>query len=160
MYKAFYIIAFLLVSLNGFSQKNQLPSLIIQDSSGKSIDLAEYEKGKTKIISFWATWCGPCKAELSAYSDKVNGWLKDYNAVFIPVSVDEDKSIQSLNRYAKSKEWSFPIFYDNQHLALKNFNIQAIPYLILVDKNGKIVEKKSGFDRDIQKLEFKLEVLK
>ena len=100
-------------------------------------------KGKIIYIDCWGTWCGPCRAEMP-HSKKLMDELKDKNICFIYLCVDSDE-----------KQWKASLAEFNlggQHYFLSKqqssdlkeiFEIQGIPYYILIDKTGTIVEKGS-----------------
>jgi len=156
------IIFISLISFVGYGAKRitSLPSVLIQDTGGNSIDLSKLSPGKTIVISYWATWCAPCKAELSEYNTRYKDWATKYNTTFIAISVDKDKTFNGIKKFASAKSWTFPTYLDNKDTLSSIFKIEALPYLMIIDKTGKIIEKKAGFDKDIAKLEFKLEMLK
>ncbi len=136
------------------------PSIMVQDMSGQAVDIKSLSPGKTKIISFWATWCPPCKAELTAYNSNIQRWQQDYNAELIGVSVDKDRSLASIKHFATNMGWNFKVLFDKDDKASPAFDIQAIPFLVIVDKDGIIVDYHSGYERDQEKLEKKLASLK
>ena len=79
-------VIFLLVSFIGFAQSKQIPSsLMMEDLKGKKVNLKEYiaKKDKVTVISFWATWCKPCKEELdNIASDYYDDWVDEYDIAF------------------------------------------------------------------------------
>jgi thiol-disulfide isomerase/thioredoxin len=105
---------------------------------GKQVSLADL-KGKVVLIDMWATWCGPCKAEIP-YLKKLEEELKDKNIAFVSISVDEEKDKLKWEKFIEkeqlggiqlfAKGWSdFARFYD----------INAIPRFLVFDQQGKIV---------------------
>ena len=62
--KALTTIAFVFITSLAFGQKN-IPSVEVKTLDGQSVDIQEYaQNGKITVVSFWATWCSPCKKEL------------------------------------------------------------------------------------------------
>ena len=113
------------------------------DRSGKLVSLSDF-KGKTVLLNFWATWCGPCKAELP----DIESLSKNYASsglVVIGVSVDKGGSLLSdVSDFASSNGLSYQIVIDNDDIASAYGNINAIPTTFVVNKDGKIVDKWIG----------------
>ena len=105
-------------------------------------------KGRATVVSFWATWCPPCKNELALYNTRFENWKKNYNVDFLAVSVDEGLTADALKKFATDKGWKFKVLYDNKGVASPQFNITSIPMLLVVDKKGNIIDKHVGFRQD------------
>ena len=108
------------------------------DIAGKAIDLAEY-KGKVLLIDFWATWCGPCMAELpnviAAY-DKFHG----QGFEILGISFDEDR--EAFDKCVADRKMTWRHHYDGK--GWKNeigqaYGISSIPATYLIGKDGKVV---------------------
>ena len=108
---------------------------------GKSLGL-EALKGKVVMVSFWATWCPTCKAEMPK-------WQAFYEAnrgrgfELIAMSIDEDAD--ALARHAKERKFGFPIAWRWDDKADDNFgDIIGTPTLYLLDKSGRVAWMKRG----------------
>ena len=117
---------------------NKAIDLKFTSVDGKEVDLASL-KGKVVLIDFWATWCGPCVAELP---NVLKAYEKLHTKGFeiVGISLDSDKS--KLEAFTKEKGMTWPQFFDGK--GWKNeistgFDIHSIPAMWLVDKNGKLV---------------------
>jgi peroxiredoxin len=116
----------------------KFPDFNEKDVDGKPLSIASY-KGKVVLIDFWATWCGPCVAELP---NVLKTYKKHHSEGFeiIGVSLDEDQ--QKLSAFTKKMNMPWPQFFDGQgwsnKLAVK-YGIQAIPATYLLDGNGVII---------------------
>jgi thiol-disulfide isomerase/thioredoxin len=98
-------------------------------------------KGKYVYIDLWATWCGPCKAEIP-YLKKIEKEYHDKNIVFVSISVDEKKDAQKWKVMVASENLSgIQLLADNNFESdfIKGYKVESIPRFILLDPEGKIV---------------------
>lgn len=125
-------------------------------SDGKQVSLSDF-KGKAVLINFWATWCGPCKAELPDI-EAINKEYVSNGLVIVGVSVDKGGNLlKDVSDFASSNGLTYQIVIDNDDIADAYGNINAIPTSFLVDKKGRIVKKwigmrnKSFFESTVKK---------
>ncbi|NBV25177.1 MAG: TlpA family protein disulfide reductase [Proteobacteria bacterium] len=120
---------------------------------GRKVDLAKL-KGKVVLIDFWATWCGPCVAELpnvkAAYAK-----LNPKGFEVIGISLDDDKA--ALLALVKHKQLPWPQFFESEkdeNRYAKQFDISAIPAMWLVDKQGNLVDTnaRDGLEKKVEQL--------
>ncbi len=127
------------------TEQSKLNPLIsqIQDTSGKIQSLIDV-KGDITLISFWASWCGPCRVELPTLST-LHQHLKDKGLRILAISVD-DKTItqEELNRFWQTMGLPFPFFFDFEKQASKAFNVQSLPMHFILNQSGEIVITASG----------------
>ncbi|MCL4540560.1 MAG: TlpA family protein disulfide reductase [Bacteroidetes bacterium] len=113
------------------------------NDNGKKVSLSDL-RGKTVLINFWATWCGPCKAELP----DIEAISKEYASkglVVIGVSEDEGNNLVStVSKFATQQGLTYQIVIDDNSIADAYGNINAIPTSFLVGKDGKIVKQWVG----------------
>ena len=105
---------------------------------GKNVDLADM-KGKVVLIDFWASWCGPCVAEIPNVVATYNK-LHEKGFEIIGISLDSEK--ESLTKFIKDKEMPWPQYFDGKgwkNEISSRFGINSIPAMWLVDQEGKLV---------------------
>jgi thiol-disulfide isomerase/thioredoxin len=108
---------------------------------GEKFDLAKL-KDKVVLVDFWATWCGPCIAELpnvqKAYAD-----YHDKGFEIVGISLDRAADREKLEKFIKEKKMPWPQAFDGEgwgNAIAKKYGITSIPATFLVGKDGKIVE--------------------
>lgn len=126
----------------------ELPNTLIKDvNSGKKIAFNQtFEKGKVTVVSFWATWCVPCKKEINNVRKKMPNWKKEADFNYMTVSIDESRAEGLVRSYAKSQGWDFAYYQDTNSDLKRSLNFQNVPYTIIVDKNGKVAWMHTGYE--------------
>jgi thiol-disulfide isomerase/thioredoxin len=127
----------------------------IQDLDGKSVKLSDY-KGKVILLNFWATWCGPCKAEIPGFVELQDRYRNDL--VVVGYSVDDEAP--KARAFATEYKMNYPIL-----LGLGREDVQdaygpiwGIPASFIISRDGKVCKKHLGiapkavFEREIKAL--------
>ena len=116
------------------------PEISLPSPDGKEIALSSL-KGKLVLIDFWASWCGPCRKEMPNVI-KIYSKFKNKGFEIYGVSLDQDKEKWMEAITKDGINWpqvSDLKYWDN--VAAKIYNVQGIPYTVLIDKDGKIIAK-------------------
>ncbi len=126
--------------------KKTLPSVEIERMDGTKVNINEFGKnGKITIINFWATWCGPCKQELSNIADLYEYWQEDYNAEVVAVSIDDSRNKAKVKSYVNAQGWDYIVLLDSNQDLKRALNFQSPPFTVVVDQNGFIVHTHTGY---------------
>lgn len=132
----FLSVAILAVAGDG----DKIPAVTVKKLDGSKISSATFSNdGKPIIISFWATWCKPCKKELDAISENYSDWQKETGVKLIAVSIDDVRSSGKVVTDVRSKGWEFEVYLDENSDLKRAMNVNNVPFTFLVDGKGNIV---------------------
>lgn len=150
MKKLFALLALSAFTFTSFAQEQataDLPATAIKTLDGGKIEFNQaFEKGKVTLVSFWATWCVPCKKEIKSIRENMAEWKAETDFNYMTVSVDDSRATAQVRAYAKSQGWDFPTYLDPNSDLKRSLNFQNVPFTIIVDKDGKVAFMHSGYE--------------
>ncbi|HXY16085.1 MAG TPA: TlpA disulfide reductase family protein [Terriglobales bacterium] len=121
-----------------------LPSL-----DGELVSLADYRGKKKVVLSFWASWCGPCRMELPVLADFYKRYHKGSSDFeILAISIDDDR--EAAEAYAAKAKLPFPVLLDPDSKAADLYSVDGIPTVFIVDTQGKIIEGITGMNPAIE----------
>jgi len=118
----------------------QAPSFEYENHAGGKTKLEDL-RGKYVYIDVWATWCGPCRAEIPSLQ-KIEEKYHDKKIAFVSISVDEQKDYEKWKKFVVEKQLGgIQLYADKNWMSdfIKAFGINSIPRFILIDPTGKVV---------------------
>jgi cytochrome c biogenesis protein CcmG/thiol:disulfide interchange protein DsbE len=157
------IILSLSILLFGFVLgEKKVPSVNIKDLQNKVVNTSSFSNnGKPIIISFWATWCSPCKKELNNIADFYEDWQEETGVKLIAISIDDTRFLSRVKPYVLVSGWEYEVYTDANQDFKRAMNVNNVPHIFLIDGEGNIVYEHNNYvEGDENKLYEELLTLK
>lgn len=140
--------------------KGSAPDFTLPSLDGKNVSLSDYAGKSVVLIDFWSTTCDPCLVEMPhivALYEK----FKAKGFVVLAVSLDGPETRSQVSSVVHDKKMTFPVLLDEETSVVARYNPKKdMPFSVLIDKNGNIVKKMSGYNPgDEEKLAAEVEKL-
>jgi len=154
------------------AQDNIAPSFTLRDVNNKDYSVTvkdgqlmvgstdKLEPKKAVLVSFWATWCGPCKLEMP-HVDALDKQFADQGFEGISISIDDSRAYSQARAYVKGRKFQFNALFDKESKVVAMFNpSKTLPYTVILDGQGKIRHVHTGYNPgDEKKLEAEIKAI-
>ncbi len=117
-----------------------LPAFALPDLAGKPVRLEDY-RGKVTLVNFWASWCGPCRAEFPHMADLYRSFGRDR---FDIAAISDDVDSGKMRAFVAEFRPPFPILVGGGRMKAI-YHYRGLPYSVLLDKQGRTIERIFGF---------------
>ena len=145
LFKRFILVAMIFTAMYADKQRDiMLPDLSVRLLDGKQVRLSALLEEGPLLVSFWATWCAPCKKEM-IFLEKFHQKYNENSFRVLAISTDSPKSMSKVKSYIRAKKHTFLVGIDpNQDIA-KKMNALLMPTTLILNKDRKVSWYHQGF---------------
>jgi peroxiredoxin len=140
--------------LKSEGQRKPAPNFSLKDADGNAVNLADY-RGKVVLVNFWATWCGPCEAEIPWFIEFEKKY-KDRGFAVLGVSMDDD-GWKSVRPYVASHKINNRVMIGSEVVSQQFGEIDSLPTSFVLDRQGRIASNHVGL---VDKVDYQNEIVK
>ena len=119
----------------------------IEDLDGRPVSLTRYVGGKPLVVEFWATWCPVCEELLPRMADAHRRYGE--RAEFLAIAVAVNQTQRGIRRHLERHPLPFPVLWDAGGRAVRAFMAPTTSYVVVLDREGRVVYTGTGEDQDI-----------
>ena len=134
--KGVLIVIALIISMNvqALSIGQKAPDFTLKYMQGKNLNLTE-QRGSIILLNFWASWCGPCRKEMPVLQ-KLQDKYQDLGVAIWGINVEQEN--QAGRDFLKDVKVDFPIFFDPSNTLSENYQVEAMPTTVVIDRSGVV----------------------
>jgi cytochrome c biogenesis protein CcmG, thiol:disulfide interchange protein DsbE len=143
--------------LSSFEANQGIPDVKIKKLNGATVSSKEVIKNADGpiVLSFWATWCKPCIQEMENVQDLYEDWQAETKVKWIAISIDDTRTSSKVNAFVNGRDYPYEFYTDVNSELKQAMNVQNIPHIFILDKNGEVVYQKTSYMPGDEKAIFK-----
>ena len=128
------------------AQNRTLPSVEVKTLEGDVLNIQDIgNKGNPIVISFWATWCKPCKKELNNIAEVYENWQDETGVKLIAISIDDTRSMSKVAPYVNSSDWDYEVYLDPNGDMKRAMGVSTVPHTFLLNDKNEIIWQHRGY---------------
>jgi len=95
-------------------------------------------------LNFWASWCGPCQAEMADFNNKYLELKEEVSFLMINITDGMKETVESASKFISEKNYQFPVFYDTDLNATNTYKAYSLPTTYFIDSDGYLIAHAKG----------------
>ena len=119
-------------------EKTYAPDFAMVDGEGNEVKLSDFV-GKPVILNFWASWCGPCKAEMPDFEEAYQEYGDEIQFVIVNLTDGRSETLETAKAFLEDAGYTFPVYFDTQMAGASAYGVNSIPRTYFIDAEGVAV---------------------
>ena len=128
------------------SSEELAPDFVLKSTAGPNLRLSEY-RGEVVMLAFWASWCGECRSQLQSFEELHQSYGESGLEL---LSISLDSSLSQAQSTAAALDVNFPVLYDARGEVGELYEVDDLPLVVFVDREGRVRETVEGYGRNEQ----------
>ena len=129
------------ITIKKQAERKKAPDFELKDGAGRTVRLSDY-KGKIVVLDFWATWCGPCKAEIP-WLNELSRKYEAEGVVVLGISMDEDRW-DAVKPFMEKVEMTYPVLMGTRRVTYLYGDVEGLPVAFFVDREQRVAAIHAG----------------
>jgi len=113
------------------------PDFTMYDIDGNAVKLSDF-RGKPVILNFWASWCGPCKAEMPDFEEAYRTYGQEVQFLIVNLTDGNSETVETASSFIADQGYTFPVYYDVAIEGAMAYRVYAIPVTYFLDAEGAV----------------------
>ena len=127
------------------NQQERIPNVTLKDINKKKVSILDISKDSYVLFNFWNMACEPCKKEMK-FLNEFHQKYSDYGFKVVSINLDTPRTMSKVKKYVKSSKYKFQVLQDPKMSLFKKMGGPIIPFVVIADNKGFIVNKHVGYN--------------